>query len=536
MGESVNLWAKGGSDRATYSWSPCASLRPCTGDTVAASPRATTTYTVTLSEPWGCVVRDTVHVDVYTEARIIEHAKSITMCDSTHATFTVRAGGADLNFRWQVNDGSGWKFISSLPTTPNPYWTEQSGATTNILHIGPNAANPSAAPLTQALDGYKYRCVVDGRKNTAGDRDTLYSNDYMTVGEAVLKVKPLQHSNPFIVRVPNDTLCEGEKATFELKFGTNPSASYSVDWLVDSVVKQSGKSLTFTTPVNNGTKIQAVVYTGYDCPVCDPEPSNELIAVAHLWPVVNAGANANVTVQYNTDTTLRGTLVATNVLLPGSQAMSYKWTWTPASVSGAIKGVDTQLVAKTNIITQDLYYILSGTNSNGCVGRDTLKVICKGGPLGMDGDRRKKAFVRQSIEICEGDSLCIGGVPEGGSGNYHHVWTATPQGSTPANSSFTDADTSSICMHSSPVGTTVYLLTVDDGVDTVYKEITVKVLPRTLREPKLTGDSILCNANNRFNVYPDDKSNVSGYAWYIKKPNTSAFQLLRSYNNSSTYN
>ncbi|MDE5544164.1 MAG: hypothetical protein K2I83_01980, partial [Bacteroidales bacterium] len=341
------------------------------------------------------------------------------------------------------------------------------------------------------------------------------------------------HSRPFIIRVPNDTLCEGERATFELKFGSNPSASYSVEWLVDSVVKQSGKSKTFTTPVNNGTKIQAVVYTGYDCPVCDPEPSNELIAVAHLWPVVNAGAD--VTVQYNTDTTLRGSLVATNVPASGSQAMNYKWTWTPASVANAIKGVDTQLVAKTNIITQDLYYILSGTNSNGCVGRDTLKVTCKGGPLGMDGNRSHRAFVKQSLEICEGDSLCIGGVPEGGSGNYHHVWTATPQGSTSTNLNFSNVDTSSICMHSSPVGTTVYLLTVDDGVDPVYKEITVTVQPRTSRTPKLTGDSVLCVETNRFNVYPNDNSNVSGYAWYIKKPGAKAFELQRAYNNASSY-
>ncbi|MDE5544151.1 MAG: hypothetical protein K2I83_01915, partial [Bacteroidales bacterium] len=335
------------------------------------------------------------------------------------------------------------------------------------LHIGEDTAHKTTA-LSMAMDGFKYRCVVDGRKATTGLRDTLYSNDPWIIGDAILSVNPIQRSYPSIVRTPNDTLCEGENATFKLSFVNTPSSKCKIDWKVDTSILASGQDLIFTTPVYRGTNIQALVYTAFRCPASDPEVSNILVTAAHKHPVVNAGKHT--TIHYNTTGLLHGKLVAVNQDTLANDTMRYSW----APLSG-IKGVSDSLEAKTGIIKANVEYVLSGTNIHGCTTRDTVLVTCKGGPLGMDGQIGAGTVVKQYLEICENDSLCISGKPVGGSEMYHHVWTMKPVDSTPANPYFATVDTSVLCMKNSPVGTTVYTLIVDDGVDTVYKEITVKV-------------------------------------------------------------
>jgi len=132
IGDSVNLNASGGT---IYSWSPTINLSNPTIANPVASPTITTTYTVTVTNAWGCSATDSVVVTV--------NALPV----ATSSNNTPLCAGQTLNL---TSDGG---TVYS--------WTGPDGFTST-------AQNPSITSTTVANDGV-YTCIVT---NANGCKDT----------------------------------------------------------------------------------------------------------------------------------------------------------------------------------------------------------------------------------------------------------------------------------------------------------------------------------------------------------------------------
>jgi hypothetical protein len=85
-------------------------------------------------------------------------------------------------------------------------------------------------------------------------------------------------------------------------------------------------------------------------------------------------------------------------------------------------------------------------------------------------------------QICQGDTSQLNANAYGGSGNYTYAWTSNPPG-------FSSEIPSPVVI---PSQTTVYLVIVDDGIDTAQGSVTVTVNPSP--QPDLGPDTLICEA------------------------------------------
>lgn len=110
-GSSLNLLATGGS---TYVWTPAASLSNPNISNPVATPGTTTNYTVTVTDPNGCTLSETVHIQV-DNFPVANAGPDRTICEGDS---------------WPLNGSGGWHFLWQPPTGLSD----------------PNIANPTASP------------------------------------------------------------------------------------------------------------------------------------------------------------------------------------------------------------------------------------------------------------------------------------------------------------------------------------------------------------------------------------------------------
>lgn len=133
----------------TFLWTPAAGLSSTTSNPVAASPQNTTTYTVTRTTvPGGCVASANITITVNKRPVVTAQPVNVTSCSGTAATFTVAGTGTALTYQWQVST------------------TGCAGPWTNLANAAPysnvTTATLTVNPVTTAMTGYAYRCVLSG--------------------------------------------------------------------------------------------------------------------------------------------------------------------------------------------------------------------------------------------------------------------------------------------------------------------------------------------------------------------------------------
>ncbi len=111
LGGSVVLTASGGVD---YLWSPAATLSDPSAAAPTATPAAPTTYTVVLTTPEGCVVTDSVTVNVY-DAPPLPQLQDTTICFGTSAQLVATPADA---YAWQPANGITSLDVQSPTVTP----------------------------------------------------------------------------------------------------------------------------------------------------------------------------------------------------------------------------------------------------------------------------------------------------------------------------------------------------------------------------------------------------------------------------------
>jgi subtilisin-like proprotein convertase family protein len=130
----------------TFTWSPATGLSSTNTNPVAATPLATTTYTLTHNTGTGCIRTARITLNINQRAIITQQPANLSLCENGTGTMTVAATGTGpLTYQWQIASGATWVNLSNAA----PY----SGVNSAVLTINSPAI---------ALDGARYRCIAGG--------------------------------------------------------------------------------------------------------------------------------------------------------------------------------------------------------------------------------------------------------------------------------------------------------------------------------------------------------------------------------------
>ncbi|MBA3829629.1 MAG: PKD domain-containing protein [Taibaiella sp.] len=368
-GSSTGLSASGA---ATYSWSPTTGLSCSSCAAPTASPTTTTTYIVTGTDTNSCVNRDTVVVNV-NALPTVNAGPDKSTCGGTSVSLSVTGA---TSYVWSPSTGLSCTACSSPTATPT--------VTTTYVVTGTDA---------------------NGCVNT----DTI-----------IVSINSL----PSVNAGPDKVICKGGSTTITASGATTYSWSPG-----------TGLSCTAcTSPTASPAITTTYVLTGTNASGCSG--TDTVIVKVNPLPSVNAGADKTI-------------CTGSSVTLAVTGASAYSWSPTTGLSCSACAGPVASPTATTS-------YIVTGTDTNGCVNKDTVVVNVNAKPTVSAGPDKA---------ICAGSSTTITA-----SGAATYSWS-------PATGlSCTTCTTPTV----SSSATTTYILTGTDSngcVNTASVIITVNPLP-----------------------------------------------------------
>ncbi len=193
----------------------------------------------------------------------------------------------------------------------------------------------------------------------------------------------------------------------------------------------------------------------------------------------NCASVASVNVQINNNPTLsvvdtiyvlNNNSTTLNVIVNNGSGQ-YTYHWEPANL---LDNPDIQQPTTVNLTNSTQFTVTVVDAVTGCSATDTIQVIVTGTPLSI-------TTTASSHEICEGDSVIIQAIINGGNPPYTFNWSSIPSGFI--------ANTSVISV--SPHETTSYIIAVTDSNQTTAYDtivITVNSLPQII----YNGQTIVC--------------------------------------------
>lgn len=445
VGFSTTLTATGGT---SYSWSPATGLSCTNCASPTASPATTTTYIVTGTDANGCSNTDTIVVNVNAQP-VVSGGSNQTICTGNSTPLT--ATGA-TSYSWSPATG--------LSCT--------------------NCANPTASPTTTTT----YTVIgtdVNGCKDTA---------------TVTVTVSPL----PTINAGADQSICIGASASLSASGGTTYSWSPATGLSCTNCANPTASPTTTTTYTVTGTNAGGCSNTdqititvnplpsinaGSDNSVCldDSVQLNATGGTSYVWsPATGLGctncANPKASPAANTTYTVTGTdangcvntdqvnisvktlpsvsaggdkavCIGSSGVLQASGASTYSWT--PATALSC-----TNCQAPTASPTTNTSYIVTGTATNGCIGKDTAVVTVNPLPTISAGPTES---------VCLNDSLLLTAT-----GGVSYVWS-------PANGL---GCTNCANPRTSPSNDITYTIIGTDAngcVNTATKTVTIDTLP-----------------------------------------------------------
>ena len=334
-----------GNSGSTYVWSTGA-----TTQTISASSAGT--YHVAVTNPTGCIGRDTIVITENALPTVSVNSASIC-AGAAAATFTATAPTATA-YLWSAN-GSGTASTTSGTTAGN-YTVQVTDANsctntaTGVLTVNAlpvvtvnNAAICSgdpAATFTATVDSsvtvYNWGGQGTGSTSTTtGTTAGLYISFIIdNNGCTARDTGTLTVNSPPTVSVNNETVCLGDPAS---TFTATSATATGFVW--------SGNG-SGTANTSSGTAAGNYIVEVTDINGCTAKDTGAL--TVNALPVVSLG----------NDTTICGSISQT--LDAGNTGSSYSWS----------TGATTQTINVTSIGT----YHVAVTNGNGCIGRDTITI------------------------------------------------------------------------------------------------------------------------------------------------------------------
>ncbi len=300
QGDSVQL---GSSGVGTFSWSPVAGLSSATVSNPMASPTSTTTYTLTVTNSFGCSSTDQVKVTVSSKPNLVITGDTV-ICSG--ASTQLQASGAST-YVWSPTTGI------SNPNSASPVFTPATSTTYQLIGINNGCTdtafvrvvvNPSpTSPFINALGATTF-CQGDSvfLSSSSTNGNQWYRNGQPMSGETsgILNVKI---SGSYSVRVSNGSCFANSQvllvvvnavpptpqitANGNLQFclGGNvvlsSSSSSGNTWLRNNVVISGATSSTFTATtagnyavrVSNGQCTATSASVGVNVTPALPTPS-----------------------------------------------------------------------------------------------------------------------------------------------------------------------------------------------------------------------------------------------------------------------
>ncbi len=484
-GESVTLGGSpvvtGGTGPYTYSWTPTAGLSDPTSPNPEASPSGTETYSLTVTDAYGCVATDIVTITIGAPI-VVDPGSGEIICEGESIILggspTGSGGYGTLRYSWSPTTGL------SDPTSPNP-------------EADPTVTTTYTVTVTDDLDCFEEATVTvtvsPEITANAGTDDIICLGESIAIGGSPTGsggTDPLEYSwtpatglssttspNPtatptvpteYIVTVtdaagctdvdtvfidiapvviadagPDEIVCDGE--TWEL--GGSPTGSGGYGDLSYSWSPTTGLSDP-TSPNPDATPTSTTTYT---VTVTDELGClDEDDVTITISPDIIADAGSDTTICLTHSWTLGGSPTGTG----GTGTLSYSWTPTTGLS-------DPNSSNPTASPTTTTTYTVTVTDIFGCFDEDDVtvtiapEIVVDAGP---------------DDTLCEGETVILGGTPtaSGGIGDLTYSWTPTAGLSDPTSPN-PEAD---------PAMTTTYTVTVTDSLGCVYDDdVTVVIAP-----------------------------------------------------------
>ena len=394
VGSSATLSSSGAT---SYTWNPGA----LTGGTITVSPAATTLYTVTGANGFGCTTTNTVNLIVTPIPTVNATASSLSICSGNSTTLT--ANGA-TTYTWNPGALIGSN-VTVTPATNTTYTVTGSNGvcsstTTIAITVNPNptitaivsptniCAGSSATLSSSGATSYTWNpgALTGGTVTVTPTSTTLYtvtaSNAFgCTATRTVnLIVTPVPTVNP--VASPAN-ICIGGSSTLTATGATtytwNPGALTGSNVVVTPVA-----NTTYTVVGSNGSCSDTKTVT------VNVNPLPTLITTASPTAICSGASST----------------------LSASGAATY--TWNPGALIG------TPIVVSPLVNTT---YTVIGTSSLGCTNTTTVALIVNPIP--------SLTVTATPTAICSGNSTTLTGTASGG-GPFTSLWNPGAIAANPA--------------------------------------------------------------------------------------------------------
>ncbi len=443
-GQSGTITATPSIGGGTYAWTPGG----MTTQSITAGPGATTTYTVTYTDPNGCTATGTGTITVNPNPTV--NVNNATMCVGAGATLTATPSIGGGTYAWTPG-GMTTQTINVNPGTTTTYtvtYTDPNGCTgtgSGTVTVNPNptvavnnaticAGQNATLTATPNPGGGTYAWAPGGATTAtitvSPGATTTYTVTYTDLNGCTATASGTVTVNPNpTVNVTNATICAGQSGTITAtpSIGGGTYAWTPGGMTTQSITLSPGATTTYTVTY---TDPNGCVGIGTGTITVNPNPT---VAVNNATMCAGAGAS----------------LTATPSIGGGTYA------WTPG-------GMTTQTINVNPGATTT--YTVTYTDPNGCTGTGSGTVTVNPNPT---------VNVTGSTTICGGQSATLTATPNPGGGTYS--WA--PGGAT----------TATITV--SPGATTTYTVTYTDlngctatgtGTITVNPQPTITLLPASI--------------------------------------------------------
>lgn len=439
----------------TYSWAPTSGLlMPSNASSLLASPQASTTYTLTVTNQIGCSSSDSALVEV-PFLQINPHLPPICFggSDSLSATIVGLSNFGQPNpmgYHWSSNAGLIDSLAFGLTVTPNnttTYYVADTVSTgcpvhdTTVVNVSPFMTVDGGAPQTICLNDTAtlVATVISGGTSPF----TYLWNDGGTNYTGQTYLTSPASGTSYTLTVTDDWGCSSGSSTSvqinQLPVISTSASANTVCFGENIYITASGATTySWDNGVTNGASFVPTVSTTYHVIGTDSigcHDTSTIAVIVNSLPVIGANTTASI-VCFNS-----------NVTLTGSGALNYIWD------NGVYDGIPF-------IPTASASYTVIGTDVNGCADTTLISLILNP-PLSITSSSSPTV-------ICYGDKDTLNGLASGGTAPFNYSWNDGVNTYTGATSLVT------------PTSSTSYIFTATDGAGcSIYDTTSVSITPST---------------------------------------------------------
>jgi hypothetical protein len=440
---TLNGSASGGSGNYAYSWAPTSLLvNPTAQNPTTTILNNSSTFTLTVTD-------------------------NVFSCKGTSSVL-VLVSGFPLSATTSAVPGTvcqgGTSQLNALPTGgPGNYTFEWSSVPAGLVST---SQNPIVTPSVTT------EYIV-----------TVTSGTQTTTSNVIVTVSPLPGQAGVITG--DNVVCRGDNnVTYTVTPVPGANAYF---WSLPAGATIASGNGTNTIEVNYSLTATSGSISVYASNFCGSGlPSANFPVTVNVLPIANAGND--IVINQGQSTVLSGS---------GSGGSgNYTYYWTPSAL------LDTPTITNPTTInlSQSNTFVLAVTdNATGCTGTASMQVIVAGGPLSATA-----SAIPQTL--CQGDTVQLNALPQGGQGPYTYSWTSNPIG---FNSSLKNPTVT-------PIETIEYIVQVTDANTIHYTaSVVVTVSPLPITSGTLTGDVSVCQGENGVVYTVPLVQHATGYNWTL---------------------